>query len=153
MCTTAIMDATISASISAITIDGIEYVTCKSAAEIAGIGPDYIARLCRSGAVQGIKVRRAWYVSDQSLKDFLVTHSYEKERWYQELAQERREEHAQSLTRGNHAITATAPPQLSQPHMRGRFEQAFARHAHTLSDVAGGGSSLWSPRPLSFSTN
>jgi hypothetical protein len=128
------------------TIDGIEYVPCKSAAKTAGLGAGYIARLCKKGAVRGKKMGRAWYVDDQSLKDFLISHSHEKERWYQELAQERREEHrrAQSLTLGSHAITAIAPPQLCQPHMRGRFEQAFARHAHTLSDVAGGGSSLWS---------
>jgi hypothetical protein len=128
---------------SAITIDGIEYVPCKSAAKTAGLGRDYIARLCKRGMIKSIKRDRAWYVSDRSLKDFLVSHSHEKQRWYQELAQERREEHrrALSLTLGSRAITAIAPPQLWQPHMRGRFEQAFARHAHTITQsVAGGGS-------------
>ena len=46
-------------SMSAITIDGIEYVPCKSAAETAGLVSDYIARLCRRGIVRGIKIGRA----------------------------------------------------------------------------------------------
>jgi hypothetical protein len=126
---------------SSILVEDVLYVPCKSAAKTAGLGAGYIARLCKKGAVRGKKMGRAWYVNDQSLKDFLVSHSHEKERWYQELAQERREEHrrAQSLTRGHHAITAIAPPQLWQPHMRGRFEQAFARNAPTITQAAGAG--------------
>jgi hypothetical protein len=131
-----------------ILINSARYLYINEAAKTAGLGPDYIARLCRHGAIKGTKVDRAWYVSEQSLKNFLVTHSYQKAIWRENVARVRRIEYQRALllaepsAHRNNAITTIAPSELFSPRIFARLEEALAREAHTAAQIVGGGQPL-----------
>ena len=129
----------------AITIDGIEYVPCKSAAETAGLVSDYIARLCRRGIVRGIKIGRAWYVNDQSLKDFLITQAYRNELRRENLTHDRRQEHQRAQLMQSLAQTPPATIRayaMSRPRIIMQLENALTHNAHTITQAAGGGAAF-----------
>lgn len=45
-------------------------ISTKEAAEHSGYHPDYIARMCRTGKMEGERVGRSWFTTHESLKTF-----------------------------------------------------------------------------------
>src|SRR2546421_3835697 len=93
-----------------IVLDGVEYIHIKEAAQTADLGTDYIARLCRGGAVRGIKRDRVWWVNEDSLKSFLITQAHQKAHAWQMLSRERRAAYnrAQSVPQTSRAVNRGA---------------------------------------------
>ena len=73
-------------------IDGITYIRSRDAARIVHVAPDYISRLAHSGDIDGRLIEKLWFVNLNSLKAFLAEQRRQRERWYAELARQRREE-------------------------------------------------------------
>lgn len=64
-----------------LTLKGKIYISSKRAAYFSGFAKDYVAEMLRSGKIEGTKVSRNWYVSQNSLLDYLKNHDadrYEK---------------------------------------------------------------------------
>ena len=45
-----------------ITLDGIDYVSSKRAAQIMGYTQDYVGQLCRGGKIEAKQIGRGWYI-------------------------------------------------------------------------------------------
>src|SRR3989338_6740425 len=73
--------------------DGVRYVSAGQAASFLGITRDYVARLCKEAKLAGRRVGREWYVSNDSLRSFLVDQEYTKARRREDLAETRRHEY------------------------------------------------------------
>jgi hypothetical protein len=101
---------------SPITITGVKYLHVKEAARHAALSPDYVARLCRRGEIEDIKIDRAWHVSERSLKDFLVTHHSRRALWRGDIAHIRRTEYRRARVAAarwrDNAVTVVAPTAL-----------------------------------------
>ena len=68
--------------------DGVRYVSAGQAASFLGITRDYVARLCKEAKLAGKRVGREWYVSNDSLRSFLVDQEYTKARRREDLAEQ-----------------------------------------------------------------
>src|SRR3989344_3791493 len=53
-----------------------DYLTSKDAAEFSGYNSDYLARLCRSGKLQGKYLDGVWYIEKESLVSFFSGEIY-----------------------------------------------------------------------------
>src|ERR1043166_8993212 len=69
---------------------GVRYLKAKLAAPAAGISPDYITKLCRTGAVEARQENGGWYVEQSSLKTFLEKKAADKKAWHERQAAERK---------------------------------------------------------------
>jgi excisionase family DNA binding protein len=56
--------------------DGVKYISVKEAASLAGVTPDYVARLCRHGRVNARRLGVLWYVDVVSLLEFLSKRAF-----------------------------------------------------------------------------
>ena len=56
-----------------------KYISSKRSAELYGYTHDYLSRLAKSGTIQGKKFGRAWYLEENSLKDFVSNSQIDKE--------------------------------------------------------------------------
>ncbi|HUO50613.1 MAG TPA: helix-turn-helix domain-containing protein, partial [Candidatus Paceibacterota bacterium] len=72
---------------------GVKYISASEAAEICNLTRDYVARLAREGKIESKRLGRNWYVSEASLKDFLIGLEYNNILRRQELARDRKEEY------------------------------------------------------------
>ena len=54
-------------------------ISTKDASSLSGYNPDYLARLCRAGKIDGTRVGRAWLVSQESLEAFVKEQGAKKE--------------------------------------------------------------------------
>src|ERR1700692_34918 len=68
-----------------ISIDGAPFVSAARAAKEFGFVRDYVARLCREGAVRGQQIESNWYVDLKSLQDFLDKREERQKRRNEEL--------------------------------------------------------------------
>ncbi|MBO06044.1 MAG: hypothetical protein CMI58_03275 [Parcubacteria group bacterium] len=48
-----------------------KYISSKRSAELFGYTHDYLSRLAKNGVIKGKKFGRAWYLDENSLKDFI----------------------------------------------------------------------------------
>lgn len=55
-----------------IILDGATYVSAGTASKSFDMTRDYIARLCREKRVNGQRIGKNWFVSEHSLKEFIV---------------------------------------------------------------------------------
>lgn len=85
--------------------NGKEYVRVKAAAPTAGISADYITKLCRSGAVSGLRTQGGWFVDPVSLEAFLKKQAEEKE--------ERRKQQADDLRHMQGKAGAVGPAEMT----------------------------------------
>lgn len=70
--------------------NGKEYLRVKAAAPLVGISADYITKLCRSGAVGGLRTKGGWFVDQASLTAFVAEQDKEKEERRKQQASELR---------------------------------------------------------------
>src|SRR3989338_8581309 len=89
--------------------DGVRYVSAGQAASFLGITRDYVARLCKEAKLAGRRVGREWYVSNDSLRSFLVDQEYTKARRREDLAETRRHEDQVNSQNGGHTAGTVAP--------------------------------------------
>lgn len=59
-------------------LKGKIYISSKRAAYFSGFAKDYIAEMLRSGKIEGTKVSRNWYVSQDSLLEYLKNNDNER---------------------------------------------------------------------------
>ncbi len=76
--------------------EGQRYISAAEAAGISNLTRDYIARLAREGKIAGRQIARQWYVSDLSLKNFLVAQEYSNSQRRNELVRQRQQEYGRS---------------------------------------------------------
>lgn len=63
-----------------ITVEGIDYISSKRAAELSGYAHDYVGQLARSGQIDAQRIGGLWYVSIQSLDGYkLKAEAYKPE--------------------------------------------------------------------------
>ncbi len=55
---------------SQLTIEGVEYISSKRAAEITGYSQDYVGQLARAGKILGKRVGGLWYIVSDSLSGY-----------------------------------------------------------------------------------
>jgi hypothetical protein len=84
-----------------------DVLSVREAARELGVVPDYVARLCREGAVKGERKGRAWMVDRNSLRAYRVAQMEKKEGWRRELSHRRQEEYRKD--RAESPSTAFAP--------------------------------------------
>jgi len=65
------------------------FISAKDASKKYGYSPDYLARLARSGEINGSQMGRTWLVDRESLETFLKTQEERKEARARELARAR----------------------------------------------------------------
>src|SRR3989344_2509220 len=92
--------------------DGVRYVSAGQAASFLGVTRDYVARLCKEAKLAGKRVGREWYVSDDSLRSFLVDQEHTKARRREDLAETRRDEYQDKRQKGGDTA-GTVPPYAS----------------------------------------
>ncbi|MEK7601548.1 MAG: NYN domain-containing protein, partial [Patescibacteria group bacterium] len=73
--------------------DGKQYISAHDASELSGLTRDYVARLCRSGKLQGKQIGKNWYIENAGLRAFLVGQEYSKSLRREALARERVKEY------------------------------------------------------------
>jgi hypothetical protein len=78
--------------------DGVQYISAADAAEFSGFTRDYVALLCRHKKVDGRRVGRNWYVSERSLKAFILQQQYDREQRRNELTKARVREYETAQT-------------------------------------------------------
>ena len=107
--------------------DGVRYVSAGQAASFLGVTRDYVARLCKETKLTGRRVGREWYVSNDSLRNFLVDHEYTKARRREDLAATRRHEYqvnSQNVGRAAEtlpsyaSVVASSAPRWQAPAFR-----------------------------------
>jgi len=55
-----------------------KYISSKRSAQLYGYTHDYLSRLAKNGLIKGQKFGRAWYLEEESLKNFLEDIKIEK---------------------------------------------------------------------------
>ena len=73
-------------------IDGVAYLRSRDAARAVGLTSDYLTKLARGSAIEGIRRDGLWYVNLTSLEQFVAEQERQKEIWRAHLAKQRREE-------------------------------------------------------------
>ena len=73
--------------------DGKQYISAHDASELSGLTRNYVARLCRSGKLQGKQIGKNWYIENAGLRAFLVGQEYSKSLRREALARERVKEY------------------------------------------------------------
>src|SRR3989344_3110543 len=73
--------------------DGVRYISAGDAGSLAGLTRDYVARLCKESKVLGRRLGKQWYVSHDSLQNFIVAQEYARAKRREELVQTRKLEH------------------------------------------------------------
>jgi hypothetical protein len=66
----------------------------KVAAKRLGYGPDYVSRMCRNRELYGMRVDRAWFIDEESLRLFEQSRSMRRNLRSNELSRQRRAEAA-----------------------------------------------------------
>ncbi|MBC7836212.1 helix-turn-helix domain-containing protein, partial [Acetobacteraceae bacterium] len=56
--------------------------------------PDYVGKLCREGKLRGTRVGNAWFVEEESIREFEITRELAKAQRSEELSRLRREENS-----------------------------------------------------------
>src|SRR3989344_4677035 len=51
--------------------DGKKYISSKRAGEFFGYAGDYISQLCRAHKIEGRRIGRTWFVSEESIKSYV----------------------------------------------------------------------------------
>lgn len=85
-----------------IDINGVTFVTTRTAAKLARYSHDYLSKLARDGRVKAVQIGRQWYVDPVSLESFLTSAKLEKEVRRRQLRHERREERQAKELRERH---------------------------------------------------
>ena len=78
-------------------IDGKKFQTAKDAASLSGYSRDYISRLAREKKIDAHQVGRQWFVSLDSLSDYVRAAEQESQARQLKLSEERRRERAGSV--------------------------------------------------------
>ena len=107
--------------------NGAKFISANDASSASGLTRDYIARLCRDRKVIGRRVGKNWYVSEPSLKKFLVHREYTASSRSASLSEVRRQEY--------HGDVAPQPLPAKKP-ARGDISkslQSSAAHASQAS--------------------
>ncbi len=74
-------------------INSIKYIPSKIASSGVGYTNDYITRLCREGSLNCEMVGNLWFISEDSLNEFVIEQEYKKILYKQNLSKERKQEH------------------------------------------------------------
>ena len=82
--------------------DGIRYISAGDAASSAGFTRDYVARLSKQGKVIGRRIGKQWYVSEDSLKEFVADQAESRARRAQELVESRKMEYQANAATYSH---------------------------------------------------
>lgn len=72
--------------------DTRKLLPAKVAAKRLGCVPDYVSRLCRDRELSGVRIGRAWFVHENSLRHFEQARSLQKAARSHELSRQRRAE-------------------------------------------------------------
>src|SRR5665213_2221147 len=125
--------------------DGARYIPAADAAGISNFTRDYIARLAREGKVVGRQVGRQWYVSQESLRAFLLAQEYSNSQRRGALTRERQQEYGRTqgiyapqkkmatLGASQKASAQTFPPKFNEDLHRKLTEAAMRGSAHVVS--------------------
>jgi hypothetical protein len=82
------------------------FIPTKDASAFSGYNADYLARLCRSGKIEGTRIGRSWLVSQVSLEAFMKEQG-ERKQELRELLSETREKEYQHSVRNSDQTTQT----------------------------------------------
>ncbi|MFH1178685.1 MAG: helix-turn-helix domain-containing protein, partial [bacterium] len=90
-------------------------ITTKDAGDRSGYSSDYLARLARSGKIDGKRIGHSWFIDKDSLTNFLVKQGDRKIDYARELARARETEyHAHHSLK--HNVTKTLSKQITIPY-------------------------------------
>jgi hypothetical protein len=129
--------------------NGIMLTAAKRAAEEVGFSRDYIARLCKRGAVVGHRTQNGWYVDMRSLRGYLEAQEHARQYRREDLARKRTDEYRRSYR--SHSTVKTfgsgsgsAPQSLGAAtvELKEKMMRAFEGNAPTRTAVLSDASSL-----------
>ncbi|HYD92896.1 MAG TPA: hypothetical protein VEB18_00325 [Candidatus Paceibacterota bacterium] len=93
-----------------------KYISSKEASELSGYHSDYLARLCRTGAINGTRVGRTWLINRASLLRFVANQDLQKKKNAQELSRLREKEYRAAQVVSKPTVSAKKSRSVPSPY-------------------------------------